>query len=43
MLNLSVRAGVRHGGLIDVDVVFITKSKELLSGELRDVVHDDGV
>ena len=26
-----------------MDVVFIVESKELLSGELRVVVHDDGV
>ena len=33
-----------HGsGPIDLNVVFITESKELFSGELRTVVHDDGV
>ena len=31
------------GGPIDPDVVFIAESKELLSGESRVVVHDDGV
>ena len=35
--------GVRDGGPIDPDVVFITESKELLSGELHVVVRDDGV
>ena len=31
---------MRYGGPIDPDVVFITESKELLSGELRTVVRD---
>ena len=35
--------GVRHGSPIDADVVFIAESEELLCGELRVVVHDDGV
>ena len=35
--------GVRHGSPIDVDVVFIVESEELLSGELHAIVHDDGV
>ena len=43
MRNLPVRAGVRHSGPIDPDVVFIVELKELLSGELRVVVCDDGV
>ena len=43
MLDLPVRAGVRHGGTIDVDVVFIAELKERLSGELCAIVHDDGV
>ena len=43
MLDLPVHAGVRHDGPIDVDVVFIAESKELLSGELCVVVRDDGV
>jgi len=34
---------VRHGGPIDADVAFIVESKELFSGELRAVVHDNGV
>ena len=34
---------MRDGGPIDLDVVFIAESKELLSGELRVVVRDDGV
>ena len=34
---------MRDGGPIDPDVVFITESKELFFGELRPVVHDDGV
>ena len=41
MLNLPVRAGVHHGGPIDVDVVFIIELEELLSSELRAIVHDD--
>ena len=43
MLDLPVCAGVRHGGPIDADVVFVVESKELISGELRVVVRDDGV
>ena len=43
MLDLPVRAWVCHGGLIDEDVVFIVESEELLSGELRAIVRDDGV
>ena len=42
MLDLSVRAGVCHGGPIDMDVVFIVESKEPLPSELRAVVHDNG-
>ena len=34
---------MRDGGPIDLDVVFIAESKELLSGELGVVVRDDGV
>jgi len=34
---------VRDGGPIDLDVVFIVELKELLSSELRAVVHDDRV
>ena len=34
---------MRDGGPIDPYVVFIVESKELLSGELRTVVRDDGV
>ena len=43
MLNLPARAGVCHGGPIDMDVVFIVESEELLFSELRAVVYDDGV
>ena len=43
MLDLPIRAGVRYSGPIDLDVVFIIELEELLSGELRAVVHDDGV
>ena len=32
-----------HDGPIDTDVVFITESEELLPGELRAVVRDNGV
>ena len=43
MLDLLVHVGMHHGGPIDVDVVFIAESEELLFGELRTVVRDDGV
>ena len=43
MLDLPVRSGVRDGGPIDPDVVFVAESKELLIGELCDVVRNDGV
>ena len=43
MLDLPVRAGVRHGGPINVDVVCIAESEELFPGELRVVVRDNGV
>ena len=43
MLDLPVHSGMCDGIPIDTDVVFIAESKELLSGELRVVVHDDGV
>ena len=43
MLDLPVRAGVRHGGPIDMDVVFIAKLEEVLSSELRAIVRDNGV
>ena len=35
--------GVRHGGPIDMDVVFIVESEELCPGELHAIVHDNGV
>ena len=35
--------GVRYGGPVDMDVIFIAKLEELLPGELRVVVHDNGV
>ena len=34
---------MRHGGPIDVDVIFIVELEELLFGELCVVVHDNGV
>ena len=34
---------MRHDGPINTGVVFIAESKELLFGELRAVVRDDGV
>ena len=43
MLDLPVRSGVRDGGPIDPDVLFITESNEFLAGELCAVVYDDGV
>ena len=43
MLDLPVHVGVRHDGPIDMDMVFITESEELLSDELCAVVCDNGV
>ena len=43
MLDLPIRLGVRDGGPIDPDVIFVAESKELLSGELCVIVLDDGV
>ena len=43
MLDLLVHAGVRYGGPVDVNVIFIVELEELLPGELRDVVCDNGV
>ena len=43
MLNLPIHAGVRHGGPIDVNVVFIIESEELFLGELHAIVCDNGV
>ena len=40
---MPVRVRVRHGGPINTDVVFIIELEELLSSELRAIVHDDGV
>ena len=34
---------MRHGGPIDVDVVFITELEELFLDELRAIVRDNGV
>ena len=34
---------MRHGGPIDLDVVFIVESKELLPDKLCAVVRDNGV
>ena len=43
MLDLPIHSGVRNGGPIDLDVVFIIESKEFLASELCAIVHDDGV
>ena len=43
MLDLPVRSGVRDGGPIDPDVLFIAESNELPAGELCAIVCDDGV
>ena len=43
MLDLPIRSGVRDGGPIDPDVLFIIESNELLAGELCAIVRDDGV
>ena len=42
-LNPPIHAGVRHGGPIDADVVFILELDELFFSELCVVVHDNGV
>ena len=34
---------MRDGGPVDLDVLFITESKEFLAGELCAIVRDDGV
>ena len=34
---------MRYESLVDVDVIFIVESEELLFGELHAVVRDDGV
>ena len=34
---------VRHGGPIDTDAEFIVELEELFPGELRVIVHDNGV
>ena len=34
---------MRYESPVDADVIFITELEELLFGELRAVVHDDGV
>jgi len=43
MFDLPVCSGVRYESLVDVDVIFIVESEELLFGELHAVVRDDGV
>ena len=43
MFYLPVHPGVRYRGPVDADVLFIAKLEELISGELRAVVYDDGV
>ena len=35
--------GVRHSGPIDLVVVLVAESEELCFGELRAIVHDDGI
>jgi hypothetical protein len=41
--DLPVRAGVRHGGPIDSDVVVIAELEEFLSRKLRTIIRNDGV
>jgi hypothetical protein len=41
--NLPIRPGVCHGCPIHADMVIITETKELFTGELRAVVGDDRV
>ena len=43
MLDQPVHSGMHDGGPIDLDVVFIVESKELLTDELCAVVCNDGV
>ena len=40
MLDLPIHSGVRDGGPIDPNVLFIVESKEFLAGELCAIVHD---
>lgn len=40
-LDLPVRAGVRHGAPVDMDVEFIAKLEEPFPGEVSAVVGDD--
>ena len=41
--DLPIHSRVRYRGPINVDVIFTVELEELLPGELRAVVHDDGV
>ena len=43
MFYLPVRLGVRYGGLVNADMMFIAKLEEFFASELRAVVSDDGV
>ena len=43
MLDLPIRSRVRYRSLVNADVIFIVEPKELLSGELRAIVRDNGV
>ena len=43
MLDLPVCSGVRDGGPIDPDVLFITESNEFLASKLCAIICDDGV
>ena len=40
---MPIRVGVRYGGPVDVDVIFIAELEELLPYELHAVVYDNGV
>ena len=43
MFELPVRSGVCYESPVDMDVIFIVESEELLSSELHVVVRVDGV
>ena len=43
MFYVRVHPGVRYGGPVHADVMFIAKLEEFLASELCVIVHDDGV
>jgi hypothetical protein len=43
MFDLPVHTGVRHGSLVDADVVIVIEFEEFLPSKLRTIICDDGV